>query len=125
MYDVSRTAGVVAEKLKTFGCDEVVTGIGRTGVVGIIKGRKVGAKTIGKTIGLRADMDALPIEEATGLAYDSTVPGKMHACGHDGHTAMLLGAARYLSRDAQFRRHCGGDLPAGRGGRRRGQGHGR
>ena len=98
MYDVTRTAGVVAEKLREFGCDEVVTGIGRTGVVGLIKGRKSGAKTIG----LRADMDALPIEEATGLAYASTVPGKMHACGHDGHTAMLLGAARYLTETRNF-----------------------
>lgn len=102
MYDVSRTAGMVAEKLREFGCDQVVTGIGRTGVVGVIKGRKSGDQTIGKTIGLRADMDALPIEEATGLAYASTVPGKMHACGHDGHTAMLLGAARYLSETRNF-----------------------
>src|SRR6185312_4621433 len=74
MYDVQRTAATVADKLKSFGCDEVVTGIGRTGVVGIIRGRKSAA---GKTIGLRADMDALPIEEATGLSYKSTVPGKM------------------------------------------------
>jgi hippurate hydrolase len=103
-YDVHRTAASVAEKLKSFGCDEVVTGLGRTGVVGVIRGRKGGgsAKTIGKTIGLRADMDALPIEEATGLPYKSTVPGKMHACGHDGHTAMLLGAARYLSETRNF-----------------------
>jgi hypothetical protein len=93
------------------------SGIGRTGVVGVIRGRKPG-KTIGKTIGLRADMDALPIEEATGLAYQSTVPGKMHACGHDGHTAMLLGAA-LSRRDPEFRRHRGGDFPAGGGGRRR------
>jgi amidohydrolase len=99
MYDVQRTAATVADKLKSFGCDEVVTGIGRTGVVGIIRGRKGGA---GKTIGLRADMDALPIEEATGLSYKSTVPGKMHACGHDGHTAMLLGAARYLAETRNF-----------------------
>ena len=104
LYDVHRTAASVAEKLKAFGCDEVVTGIGRTGVVGVIRGRKGGgsAKTIGKTIGLRADMDALPIEEATGLPYKSTVPGKMHACGHDGHTAMLLGAARYLAETRNF-----------------------
>src|ERR1041385_186026 len=98
MYDVHRTAASVAEKLKAFGCDEVVPGIGRTGVVGVIRGRK-GA---GKTIGLRADMDALPIEEATNLPYKSTVPGKMHACGHDGHTAMLLGAARYLAETRNF-----------------------
>src|SRR3954467_12434982 len=76
MYDVNRTAATVADKLKAFGCDEVVTGIGRTGVVGIIKGRKDAPD---KVIGLRADMDALPIEEATGLPYKSTVPGKMHA----------------------------------------------
>jgi hippurate hydrolase len=99
LYDVTRTAGMVAEKLREFGCDEVVTGIGRTGVVGVIRGRK--GKS-GKAIGLRADMDALPIEEATGLPYTSTVPGKMHACGHDGHTAMLLGAARYLAETRNF-----------------------
>ena len=98
-YDVHRTAGSVAEKLKAFGCDEVVTGLGRTGVVGIIRGKKGGS---GKTIGLRADMDALPIEEASDLPYKSTVPGKMHACGHDGHTAMLLGAARYLAETRNF-----------------------
>ena len=98
-YDVHRTAGSVAEKLKAFGCDEVVTGLGRTGVVGVIRGKKGGS---GKTIGLRADMDALPIEEASGLPYKSTVPGKMHACGHDGHTAMLLGAARYLTETRSF-----------------------
>jgi len=99
LYDVTRTAASVAEKLKAFGCDEVVPGIGRTGVVGVIRGRK-GNST--KTIGLRADMDALPIEEANDLPYKSTVPGKMHACGHDGHTAMLLGAARYLAETRNF-----------------------
>jgi amidohydrolase len=99
MFDVHRTAGSVAEKLKSFGCDEVVTGIGRTGVVGVIRGRK-GASA--RTIGLRADMDALPIEEATGLPYKSTLAGKMHACGHDGHTAMLLGAAKYLAETRNF-----------------------
>ena len=98
LYDVHRTAGAVAEKLRAFGCDEVVAGIGRTGVVGVIRGRKGG----GRAIGLRADMDALPIEEATGLPYASTVSGKMHACGHDGHTAMLLGAARYLAETRNF-----------------------
>jgi amidohydrolase len=98
LYDVHRTAGFVAEKLAEFGCDEVVTGIGRTGVVGIIQG------SLGKgaTVGLRADMDALPIEEKTGKPYASTVPGRMHACGHDGHTAMLLGAARYLAETRNF-----------------------
>ncbi|MFO1135497.1 MAG: M20 aminoacylase family protein [Rhodoblastus sp.] len=98
MFDVFRTAGVVEEKLRQFGCDEVVTGLGRTGVVGVIKGRR-GA---GRTIGLRADMDALPILEATTVAHKSEVPGKMHACGHDGHTAMLLGAARYLAETRNF-----------------------
>jgi hippurate hydrolase len=97
-YDVHRTAGVVAEKLRAFGCDEVVTGIGRTGVVGVIRGRLPGDGVIG----LRADMDALPILEATGRPYASTTPGKMHACGHDGHTAMLLGAARYLAETRNF-----------------------
>jgi hippurate hydrolase len=100
LYDVHRTAASVAEKLKSFGCDEVVTGIGRTGVVGVIRGSKPDEG--GRVIGLRADMDALPIEEATDLPYRSTVPGKMHACGHDGHTAMLLGAARYLTETRNF-----------------------
>ncbi len=95
-FDVHRTAGAVAELLKGFGCDEVVPGIGRTGVVGVIRGRKAGDNKAGgnKVIGLRADMDALPLEEETGLPYASTVRGKMQACGHDGHTAMLLGAAK-------------------------------
>jgi len=97
-YDVHRTAGSVAEKLKSFGCDEVVPGIGRTGVVGIIRGRKAGSKVVG----MRADMDALPLQEETNLPYKSTVPGKMHACGHDGHTAMLLGAAKYLAETRNF-----------------------
>src|SRR6202048_3657145 len=101
LYDVHRTAALVADKLKSFGCDEVVTGIGRTGVVGVIHGSK-GQETARKVVGLRADMDALPIEEATALPYKSTVPGKMHACGHDGHTAMLLGAAHYLAETRNF-----------------------
>jgi amidohydrolase len=100
LYDVHRTAASVAEKLKAFGCDEVVSGLGRTGVVGVIRGNR--GEASGKVIGLRADMDALPIEEATGLPYKSTVPGKMHACGHDGHTSMLLGAARYLAETRNF-----------------------
>src|SRR5690242_14358309 len=100
-YDVHRTATTVADKLKTFGCDEVVTGIGRTGVVGVIRGRKQGASG-DRVIGLRADMDALPIAEQTNLPYRSTVPGKMHACGHDGHTSMLLGAAKYLAETRDF-----------------------
>jgi amidohydrolase len=98
LYDVHRTAAAVADKLKAFGCDEVATGIGRTGVVGVIRGRKTGQKVVA----LRADMDALPIEEATNVPYKSTVPGKMHACGHDGHTAMLLGAAKYLADTRNF-----------------------
>lgn len=97
-FDVFQTAAFVTEKLKAFGCDEVVTGLGKTGVVGIIRGRQ----GEGPTIGLRADMDALPINEITGKPYASTIPNKMHACGHDGHTAMLLGAARYLAETRNF-----------------------
>ena len=99
MYDVHETAAGVAEKLGAFGCDEVVTGIGKTGVVGIIHGKNGNS---GKVVGFRADMDALPIEEATGKPYASKTSGKMHACGHDGHTAMLLGAAKYLSETRNF-----------------------
>ena len=98
MYDLPRTAALVADRLRAFGCDEVATGLGRTGVVGVIKGRKPGAGVVG----LRADMDALPVEEETNLAYASKTPGKMHACGHDGHTAMLLGAAQYLAETRDF-----------------------
>jgi len=98
-YDVHRTAGIVAKLLREFGCDEVVEGIGQTGVVGVINGN---TNNSGKTIGLRADMDALPIPEQTGLPYASTVPGKMHACGHDGHTTMLLGAAKYMCETRNF-----------------------
>jgi len=98
LYDVHRTAATVADKLKSFGCDEVVTGIGRTGVVGVIRG----GRGNGRVIGLRADMDALPIEEFGNVPYRSTVAGKMHACGHDGHTAMLLGAAHYLAETRNF-----------------------
>ncbi|WP_434055028.1 MAG: M20 aminoacylase family protein [Roseibium sp.] len=99
LYETVRTAGKVAELLESFGVDEVTTGIGKTGVVGVIKGRNGGA---GRTVGLRADMDALPIEEETGKPYASKAAGKMHACGHDGHTAMLLGAAKYLSETRNF-----------------------
>lgn len=102
MFDVHNTAAFVEEKLKSFGCDEVVTGLGRTGVVAVIKGNK-GA---GETIGLRADMDALPIKEATGKPYASKTAGKMHACGHDGHTSMLLGAAKYLAETRNFAGTC-------------------
>jgi len=98
-YEVHRTAATVVDKLQSFGCDEVVPGIGRTGVVGVIRGKKCAS---GKVIGMRADMDALPIEETTGLPYASKTPGKMHACGHDGHTSMLLGAARHLCETRNF-----------------------
>ena len=99
LYEVHRTAATVAALLREFGVDEVVTGLGRTGVVGLIRGRNSEG---GRTIGLRADMDALPILETTGKPYASSEPGKMHACGHDGHTAMLLGAARYLAETRNF-----------------------
>ncbi|MBD3765640.1 MAG: amidohydrolase [Rhodobacterales bacterium] len=99
LFDVHRTAGRVAELLRSFGCDEVVEGIGRTGVVGVIRGRTTAS---GRVVGLRADMDALPITEQTGVPYASRTPGKMHACGHDGHTAMLLGAAKYLAETRAF-----------------------
>jgi amidohydrolase len=102
LYDVHRTAAFVADRLREFGCDEVATGLGRTGVVGVIKGRKPAAGAEVKAIGLRADMDALPIEEQTNLPYASKTSGKMHACGHDGHTAMLLGAAQYLAETRNF-----------------------
>jgi amidohydrolase len=102
LYEVHRTAAFVADRLREFGCDEVATGLGRTGVVGVIKGKKPAGKGDIKVIGLRADMDALPIEEATNLPYASKNPGLMHACGHDGHTAMLLGAARYLAETRNF-----------------------
>ena len=102
LYDVHRTAAFVADRLREFGCDEVATGLGKTGVVGVIKGKKPAGKGDIKVIGLRADMDALPIEEETDLPYASKTPGKMHACGHDGHTAMLLGAARYLAETRNF-----------------------
>lgn len=99
LYEVHRTAEKVAGLLRDFGCDEVVPGIGRTGVVGVIRGRETGS---GRVVGLRADMDALPITEQTGAAHASKTPGLMHACGHDGHTAMLLGAAKYLAETRNF-----------------------
>jgi len=99
MFDLPRTSALVAEKLRAFGCDEVVTGLAQSGVVGVIRGRSTAS---GRVVGLRADMDALPIEEATGLDHASRTPGQMHACGHDGHTAMLLGAARYLAETRHF-----------------------
>jgi hippurate hydrolase len=99
LYDVHHTAATVADKLRGFGLDEVTEGIGRTGVVGVIRGR---SNVSGRVVGLRADMDALPIRETTGKAYASTIDGVMHACGHDGHTTMLLGAARYLAETRNF-----------------------
>jgi amidohydrolase len=98
-FAVERTAGLVVARLKEMGVDEVVDGIGRTGVVGVIKGRTTQS---GRVIGLRADMDALPMQEKSDLPYASKVGGRMHACGHDGHTTMLLGAARYLARNRDF-----------------------
>ncbi|MDM9627245.1 M20 aminoacylase family protein [Rhizobium sp. S152] len=98
LFAVENTAAFVAEKLKEFGVDEIVTGIGRTGVVGVIRGKGEGSRAIG----LRADMDALPLTEISGKPWASTTPGKMHACGHDGHTAMLLGAAKYLAETRNF-----------------------
>lgn len=98
-YEEEKTAQFIAEKLTSFGVDDVVSGIGKTGVVAVIYGKKASS---GKVIGLRADMDALPIHEATDKLYRSTVPGKMHACGHDGHSAMLLGAAKYLAETRNF-----------------------
>lgn len=99
LYDVHETAKFVADKLTSFGCDIVETGIGRTGVVAIIKGRQGD----GPTVGFRADMDALPILETSGKEWASKTPGKAHSCGHDGHTAMLLGAAQYLAETRNFK----------------------
>ena len=97
-FDTVKTAAFVVERLKEFGVDQIETGIGRTGVVGVIKG-----KGDGPTIALRADMDALPILEARDLEHKSKTDGVMHACGHDGHTTMLLGAARYLAETRNFK----------------------
>ncbi len=96
-YEEVRTSKIVAEKLASWGI-EVVTGLGKTGVVGVLKGN--GGST--RAMGLRADMDALPMQEENDFAHKSTVPGKMHGCGHDGHTTMLLGAARYLAETRNF-----------------------
>ena len=98
-FEEVRTSGIVAQKLREFGCDEVVTGIAKTGVVGVIRGNNAAS---GRAIGLRADMDALPILEESGVPWASKTPGKMHACGHDGHTTMLLGAAKYLAETRNF-----------------------
>ena len=99
LYELPRTSARVREALAAAGVDELVTGIGRTGVVGVVRGR---LDTRGAMIGLRADMDALPIVEESGAQWSSTVPGLMHGCGHDGHTAMLIGAARELARSRDF-----------------------
>ncbi|AVO44799.1 amidohydrolase [Phreatobacter cathodiphilus] len=98
-FDLPRTAALVAERLRAFGCDEVITGIGRSGVVGVIRGARTSS---GRVIGLRSDMDALPIHETSGVPHASAVPGRMHACGHDGHMAMLLGAGKYLAETRNF-----------------------
>jgi amidohydrolase len=96
-FEEVRTSGVVARELAAYGV-EVHTGIGKTGVVGILKGKRPGERCIG----LRADMDALPMDELTNLPWSSKYEGKFHGCGHDGHTTMLLGAARYLSQTRDF-----------------------
>ncbi|MGK7871738.1 amidohydrolase, partial [Falsiroseomonas sp. E2-1-a20] len=103
-FTETRTAALIAERLRSFGLDKVVTGVGRTGVVGVIHGATNDntGRDGERAIGLRADMDALPIREATGLPWASATPGIMHACGHDGHSAMLLGAARYLAETRNF-----------------------
>jgi amidohydrolase len=101
-YDLPRTSAFVADRLRSFGCDEVVTGIGRSGVVGVIRGRKSANGHTPAVVGLRADMDALPVGEVNNVSHKSTVPGCMHACGHDGHTSMLLGAAKYLAETRNF-----------------------
>ena len=98
MFECHQTAAFVAERLREFGITEIHEGIATTGVVAIIEGQGDGP-----TIGLRADMDALPMQEETGLPYASMVDGMMHACGHDGHTTMLLGAARYLAETRNFK----------------------
>jgi hippurate hydrolase len=97
-YEEVRTSAVIADKLREFGCDAVETGMAKTGVVATIRGNGPGDRAIG----LRADIDALPIHEETGLPHASRNPGRMHACGHDGHTAMLLGAAKYLAETRNF-----------------------
>jgi hippurate hydrolase len=98
-YDLPRTTAKVVEHLKSFGIEDITTNIGQSGIVAVIEGK---TNTSGKTIGLRADMDALPLQETSGVAHSSKTDGKMHACGHDGHTSMLLGAARYLNETRNF-----------------------
>jgi amidohydrolase len=96
-FDCHDTAAFIVDRLREIGVDEIHTGIAKTGLVAIINGQGAGL-----TIGLRADMDALPMQEATGADYASKIPGKMHACGHDGHVTMLLGAAKYLAETRRF-----------------------
>ncbi len=96
-FEEKRTSAIVAEKLTQWGV-EVHRGLGGTGVVGVVKGKGAG----GRRIGLRADMDALPMQEETNLPWRSTIPNRFHGCGHDGHTTMLLGAARYLAETRNF-----------------------
>ncbi len=101
-YDLPRTSRIVAERLRAFGFDEVIEGIGQTGVLGVLHGATGPGQRADKRVLLRADMDALPILEASGAEYASVSPGRMHACGHDGHTTMLLGAARWLAENREF-----------------------
>ena len=112
-YEENRTSDIVAAKLAEWGL-EVTRGLGKTGLVGTLrKGNSL------KSIGLRADMDCLPMDETNDFEHRSQNAGRMHACGHDGHTAMLLGAAKVLEREARLRGRGALHLPAGRGGRRR------
>lgn len=102
-FEEHRTASLVAQELRDYGCDQVVTGLGKTGVVGLIKGHRPTVSGQQRTmIGLRADMDALPMSELNTFAHASRHAGKMHACGHDGHTATLLAAAKAMSLDRDF-----------------------
>lgn len=97
-FEEVRTSALVARELRSYGVDEIFTGIGKTGVVGLVRGRREGERMVG----LRADMDALPMDETTNLPWASKTPGRFHGCGHDGHTTMLLGAARYLAKSRDF-----------------------
>ena len=98
-FEEVRTSEIVQKKLEEYGVDEIHKNIGKTGVIAVIKGNGSGGN---RSVGLRADMDALPIQETTGLPYASKYDGKMHACGHDGHTTMLLGAAKHLAKTRNF-----------------------
>ena len=122
-FEEHRTAKIVADRLAALGIEHHA-GIGRTGIVAVVPGRSTAS---GRAIGLRADMDALPMQEENTFAHKSRYDGRMHGCGHDGHTTMLLAAARYLARNTPVRRHRVPDLPAGGGGlcRREGDDRGR